>query len=312
MPRLPIRTRKPFRAYLLVFIAPALVVYSVFFVLPLVDSMRLSFFRPSELGGPLAWVGLRNYIDLVTTDPWATRFWGALRHNAVFFVIIMLVQNPIGMTLAALLDARLLRGRAVYRTVLFAPAMLSVVVSGFVWKLMLSPIWGVVHEIMQGIGIGSLFRPWLGLEKTALVTLSLISSWQYFGIPMMLFLAALVGVPDELIDSARVDGASAWGCFWRIQFPLIMPTVGIVTVLTFTGTLNAFDLVFSVQSLFANPNYATDLLGTFFYRTFFGAVATSANPTMGATVGMAIFLIIMAGVLLYLFTWQRRMLTFEV
>jgi raffinose/stachyose/melibiose transport system permease protein len=124
---------------------------------------------------------------------------------------------------------------------------------------------------------------------------------------MLLFLAAMVGIPDDLIEAAKVDGATAWNVFWRIKFPLILPTVGIVAVLTFVGNFNAFDLIYTTQKALAGPNFSTDILGTFFYRTFFGVQLQPGNPTMGATIAGIMFLIILSGVLLYLFGYQRRL-----
>jgi raffinose/stachyose/melibiose transport system permease protein len=113
------------------------------------------------------------------------------------------------------------------------------------------------------------------------------------------------------MEAAIVDGANIWNRFWRIQFPLILPTVGIITILTYTGTLNAFDLMYSLKGIFGDPNFTSDVLGLFYYRTFFGSYVISGNPTMGATIAITMFLIILVGVLLYLVTWQRRMLTLE-
>ena len=128
---------------------------------------------------------------------------------------------------------------------------------------------------------------------------------------MMLFVAALINIPDELIEAARVDGATAWGVFWRIKFPLILPTAGIVAVLTFVGNFNAFDLIFTVQGALAGPDYSTDILGTFFYRTFFGQQLQTGNPNMGAAIAGVMFIIILGGVLLYLFGYQRRITQVE-
>jgi raffinose/stachyose/melibiose transport system permease protein len=135
----------------------------------------------------------------------------------------------------------------------------------------------------------------------------LISVWQNIGIPMMLFLAALIRVPDELMEAARVDGAGVWKIFWKIQFPLILPTVGIVAVLTFVGNFNAFELIYATQGALAGPNFASDILGTFFFRTFFGYQLQPADPFMGSAVAGIMLLIILTGVLIYLFGWQRRL-----
>lgn len=285
-------------------------IYTVFMIYPLFDSLRLSLFGAE--GGREVFVGLRNYTRLITDPLYAPLLWGALRHNLIFFAIHMIVQNPIGLLLAALLSARGLAGREAYRAVLFSPTVLSFVIVGFIWQLMLSPLWGIAASLLHAVGLGGLFRPWLGLEGPALVTLSLISVWQFVGIPMMLFHAALLGIPDDLLEAARVDGATGWRSFWRIQFPLILPVVGLVAVLTYVGNFNAFDLIYTVKGALAGPNFSTDILGTFFYRTFFGFQLQLGSPTMGATVAGVMFLLILVGVCLYLFAWQRRVEVHEL
>lgn len=308
-----LKRKKPFPTHLIVFIAPAFLIYTLFMIYPLVDSLRLSLYAPSpENPQQEVFVGFSNYERLLTSATWAPRLQGAVRNNFVFFAIHMLVQNPIGLLLATLVSSKIVKGGAVYRTLIFTPTILSFVLVGFIWQIILSPLWGISDDVLNLLGLGDLSRPWLGLPETALPTLSLISVWQFVGIPMMLFLVALLGIPDELIEAARVDGANPWSVFWRIKFPLILPTVGIVAVLTFVGNFNAFDLVYTVQGGLAGPNFATDLLGTFFYRTFFGFQLQAGNPTMGATVAGVMFLIILTGVLLYLFGWQRRLVRVEM
>jgi raffinose/stachyose/melibiose transport system permease protein len=280
-------------------------IYTVFMIYPLVDSLWLSLSHKGPAGGP-QFIGVENYLALFSQEKWAKPFWNALRNNALFFVIHMLVQNPVGLFLAALLGTRI-RGAWIYRTIIFTPIILSVVIVGFVWKLILNPAWGISRSILQMVGLVNLDAPWLGLEGTALVTLALISVWQNIGIPMMLFLAALIRVPEELLEAARLDGAGPWRIFWAIQFPLILPTAGIVSVLTFVGNFNAFELVYATQGALAGPNFASDILGTLFFRTFFGYQLQPADPYMGSAVAGAMLVIILAGVLLYLFGWQRRL-----
>ncbi len=302
--------RRAFPTHILVFLAPAVLIYTVFMTWPLVDSLRLSFFTQNAQTVE-SFAGLQNYVRLLTDPLWAPRFWGAFRNNILFFIVHVLVQNPIGLLLAALLVGGG-RSRSVYRTLIFTPTLLSVVIIGFIWQLILNPLWGIARGLLKLVGLGVLFRPWLGLPNTALVTLALISVWQFVGIPMILFYAALIGIPDELTEAARVDGASGWQTFWRIKFPLVLPTVGIVTILTFVGNFNAFDLIYTVKGGLAGPNFAADIFGTLFYRTFFGFQLQLGSPTMGATVAAMMFLIILAGVLLYTFFWQRRVQSYEL
>lgn len=302
--------RKPFPTYIVVFLAPAVIIYTLFMVYPLANSLRLSFYAINDQKIE-TFVGLKNYLTLFTDSNFAPFFWNAFKNNLVFFTVHMLVQNPIGLLLAALL-ATSGWGRRFYRTTLFMPTILSVVIIGFIWQLILNPLWGVAESILEAVGLGALFGPWLGLPSTALVTVSLISVWQFIGIPMILFYTALIGIPEELIEAARADGATGWQTFWRIKFPLVLPTVGIVAILTFVGNFNAFDLIYTMKGANAGPNYATDIMGTLFYRTFFGQQLQLGNPTMGATVAAMMFLIILTGVLIYMFLWQRRVQTYEL
>ncbi len=288
------------------FLGPALLVYAAFSALPLADTLRLSLYTVDDAGAR-HFVGLANFRTLLLDPGWSAGFWNAMANNAEFFLVHMLVQNPIGLALAALLGVKGLRGARTYRTLIFLPTLLSVAIIGFVWQLILSPLWGVGERLLSFVGLQSVFAPWLGQEETALVTLALVSVWQYVGIPMMLIHAALLAVPEEVLEAAHAEGAGAWRIFWSIQLPLIYPTLGLVTILTFVGNFNAFDLVYAVKGALAGPNYATDLLGTYFYRTFFGYQAQIGSPTMGAAVATLMFLVILAGVGLYFVAVQRRL-----
>ena len=302
--------RKPFPAHILVFLAPSIIIYTIFMVYPLLNSLRLSFYDINAQNQEF-YTGLSNYVKLFTDPNFAPRFWGALKNNFVFFFIHLVVQNTLGLMLAALLTSGI-KGSRIYRTVLFLPTILSVVIIGFIWQLILNPLWGVSKSILDLVGLGFLFKPWLGLPQSALVTVGLISVWQWIGIPMILFYTALIGISDELIEAAHVDGATGWQAFWRIKFPLILPTVGVVAILTFVGNFNAFDLIYTMKGANAGPEFSSDIMGTFFYRTFYGQQLQLGDPAMGATVAAMMFLIILTGVLIYIFTYQRRVTSYEM
>ncbi len=301
--------RRAFRWHIAVFLAPAVLVYTAIMIVPLFGTLNLSLFNIVE--GQRVFVGLRSFATLLGDPRWSASFWNALGNNAWFFLVHMLVQNPIGVALAALLSSPRLRGAAFYRTAIFIPTILSFVIVGFVWKLILSPIWGIAPGMLDAVGLKALFAPWLGREGTALTTLALISVWQFVGIPMMLIYAALLSIPDEVIEAAEIDGVTGWSQFWKIKLPLILPSIGIISILTFVGNFNAFDLIYVTQGALAGPNFSTDILGTFLYRTFFGFQLQIGDPHMGATIATAMFAIILLGVGFYLFTIQRRMRRYQ-
>lgn len=281
-----------------------MLVYTAVMIVPLIETLRLSAFTSN--GNKSVFVGLANFAALFFDERWSHGFWNALRNNVYFFLIQML-QNPIGIGLAALLALPKLRASTFYRTAIFLPTLLSFVIVGFGWKLILSPLWGVAPSLLGAVGLKFLFAPYLGREGSALVTLGLISVWQYVGVPMILSYAALIAIPDEIIDAAEVDGIIGVDQFFSVKLPLIWPTVGIISILTFVGNFNAFDLIYVTQGALAGPNYSTDILGTLLYRTFFGYQLQLGDPNMGATVATMMFLIVLAGVCVYLFAVQRKM-----
>ena len=167
--------RRPVRWHVGVFLLPAFIVYTAVMILPLIETLRLSLFNTVD--GQPAFVGLGNFKVLFGDERWAADFWKALKNNVIFFAIHMLVQNPIGVALAAMLSIPKLRFAAFYRTAIFLPTLLSFVIVGFIWKLILSPIWGVSPYLMDLVGLKSLFAPWLGRPNSALIAVSLMLFW---------------------------------------------------------------------------------------------------------------------------------------
>lgn len=292
------------RWHIPVFLAPAVIVYTAVMIFPLFNTLRLSLY--TEVDQIRVFVGLDNFTTLLGDPVWSEKFWNALANNFWFFAIHMLVQNPIGIAIAAILCNGRLRFAAFYRSAIFVPTILSFVIVGFTWKLILSPIWGIAPGMLDAVGLKWLYAPWLGKEDYALTTLALVSVWQFVGIPMMLIYAALLSIPEEVLEAGEVDGITGMSAFWKIKLPLILPTIGIISILTFVGNFNAFDLIYAAQGALAGPDFSTDILGTFLYRTFFGFQLQLGDPHMGSAIATAMFLVILAGVCIYLFGIQTR------
>lgn len=304
------RERPRIRWHIPVFLAPAVVVYTAVMIFPLFNTLRLALYTRVEQ--ERVFVGLENFRTLFFDPIWADQFWNALGNNFWFFLVHMLVQNPIGIALAALLSHPRLRFAALYRSAIFIPTILSFVIVGFAWKLILSPIWGIAPSMLDWVGLKSLYAPWLGREEYALTTLALVSVWQFVGIPMMLIYAALLTIPEEILEAGEVDGITGMAAFWKIKLPLILPSIGIISILTFVGNFNAFDLIYAAQGALAGPDFSTDILGTFMYRTFFGFQLQLGDPHMGSAIAGAMFAIILVGVCIYLFGIQTRMRRYQL
>jgi raffinose/stachyose/melibiose transport system permease protein len=241
--------------------------------------------------------GFDNFVQLFTVERYAQRYRGAFAHTVTFFIIHMVIQNGLGILFAVLLTNKFMKGRVFYQTVIFLPVTLAVLVTGYLWKLLLNPVWS--GPAFQRLGLGFLARPWLGDESTALLCVALVSCWQWMGIPVMMFVAALRGISDDYIEAATIEGASGTHIFWKIKLPLIKPIAGMIAILTFVNNFNAFDVVFSMENANGAPNYATDLIGTLFYRVGIAGQHPVGipDPGMGAAIAAITFFVLCLGII---------------
>lgn len=285
--------------------APALIFYVIFMAWPLLNSLWLSLYTGSP-GQGRSFTGLDNFIKLFTEPRYSERYWGALGHTVFFFLIHLVVQNGLGILFATLLTGKNLAGREFYQTVIFVPVTLAMLVTGYLWKLLLNPIWS--GPFLQGLHLDFLVRPWLGEQITALACVSLVSCWQWIGIPTMMFVAALRNISDDYYEAASIDGANPVQVFWHIKLPLIKPVVGMIAILTFVNNFNAFDVVFAMETVNGAPNYATDLIGTLFYRVGIAGQHPVGipDPGMGAAIATITFLILCLGVIPTLRATQEK------
>lgn len=285
-------SHKSTKWYIFAYLFPALAIYTCFMVIPVLTSLRTSLYEWNGVG-EMKYVGFNNYVKLFSDPLYKERFVNALKNNGVMFFFIMLFQNVYGLFLAVLLT-RGLKGSGFFRTVFFSPVTISVVIVGFLWTLIYNPMWGVINAILKGLHLEKYAIAWLGNEKTALICVTIAGAWQSIGLSTMMFVAAIQGVSDDIFESGKLDGCSETLLFKHITLPLIMPTVGMVTVLTFIGNFaNSFDLIYAMQGAIAGPNYATDVLSTYFYRTSFGAYGSFIpDMGMGSAIAVIMFIIV--------------------
>lgn len=259
---------------------------------PLLSSLGLSLFSWNGYGEK-TFVGFDNYIKLFTDPAYSDRFWGALRNNIVFFILTIVLQNAVALMLAAFLNIRRLKGAKFFRTLFYVPSTLSIIVVGFIWSLIYNPLWGPLNFSLDAIGLDALKMSWLGNEKTALIAISIANAWQYTGVPMIMFLAGMQAIPDELYEAASLDGATGGTQFWKITFPLIAPVMFVISVIVFVSNFSAFEIIYAMAGTTGAPNYSTDILGTFFYRICFGQrLGLQPNMGIGAAIASCMFVII--------------------
>lgn len=285
----------------MVFVLPAFVLFAVFIAYPLLTALSYSFFGwTGILRGDF--VGIQNYVALFTSLPYSEDIPNAFVHNLLLFLGAMLFQNTIGLGLASLLH-RMPRFRRFFQTMYTLPYLVSPLVIGYLWSLMLSPLFGPVNAVLRGIGLGELAQPWLGNPQTAIWVVVIVTAWQWIGFPVLLYGAALGGIPAEIDEAASLDGAGSWQRFRSITLPMLVPAIGTVSVLTFIGAMEAFPIPYALGGSQGNPAGATDVLSLLFYRTAFESGSSNAIGTSSA-IATLLFLFIFG--ISMLITWFMR------
>ncbi len=308
MPRSVIRRRRPGSAGVLsvsaagYFVLPAFVIFAVFVLYPMVTALTYSFFEWRGIARG-EFVGLQNFITLFTSEPYASDVPRAFAHNFLLFAAAMVVQNSVGLLLANLLH-RVGRLRRFFQTVFTMPYLVSPLVIGYLWSLLLSPLFGPVNAFLKLIGLESFAQPWLGQPSTAIWVVVLVTAWQWVGFPLLLYGAALGGIPQEIEEAASLDGASAWQRFSQISLPMILPVIGTVSVLTFIGAMEAFPIPYALGGSSGSPAGATDVMSLVFYRTSFESGTTNAIGVSSA-IAITLFLVIFGCSVLFT-QWFRR------
>ncbi|MDF1602561.1 sugar ABC transporter permease [Nocardioides sp. YIM 152315] len=238
------------------FVTPALALMAVFVVWPVVSAVRMSFFRWKGFGPMDDFVGWSNY-DLVLHDE---VFRDAVAHNFTIVVLSIVVQLPLGLGVALLLNRRI-RARGLLRTIVFVPYVLAEVIAGVVWYQLLQPESGVVDGLVRAVGLTPPDQGFLGTPDLALWTVFVVLTWKYLGLAILLFLAGLQGVPDELYEAAQLDGAGWWQVQRRIAIPLLAPTIRTWCFLSMIGSLQLFDMVWILTG--GGPANATTTMATY-------------------------------------------------
>ena len=265
-------------------VAPMLVLFAVFGLYPFARTLQLSFTDWDGLSASFHYVGDRNYIQALHDAVW----WTSLEHGLFFAAVALTVMDGLGLLLALGVDQKI-RGQSVYRVVFYLPPILSGIVVAIVWKWLYQPYGGPLNELLKAVGLPQAQHAWLGDQSTALWAVSLASVWQGVGTPFLLFLAALQNVPSELADAAHVDGASTWATFRHVTWPSILPTVGLVSVLTFLGAMQMFNLVIAMTN--GGPGYATEVPVLHIYRAAFELNEFGYATALTVIFGSMLFLI---------------------
>jgi raffinose/stachyose/melibiose transport system permease protein len=242
-----------------VFLVPALVIYSVVVVYPMLYSTYLSLFRWDGVAPKKIFVGLQNYVVLLTHNE---VFWIALKNNAIWLVAALLAPTSIGLGLALVLNSRF-RGSHIFRSIFYFPAVLSLAVVGLIWTWIYHPDLGLANQFLDAVGLRIFKRNWLSDPQIAIYPVILAATWNAVGLPMLLFLAGLQTIPPEMHEAAKVEGAGPIRRFLYVTFPLLRETTLIVLAITSINALKAYDIIYAMTN--GGPANRTQLLSTWMY-----------------------------------------------
>ncbi len=277
--------RKLFEIVLLT--GPAILVFLAFVILPVLMAGYYGFYRWKGFGPPTNFVGLRNYRIILADGA----FHDALLHNGFIVVLSLIIQGPVAVVMALLLNQKMV-GRSVIRVLIFVPYVVSEVIVGTGWSLMLQTN-GAVNDVLTKLGLPN--ADWLSDPKVALWSLLMIISWKYIGFAVILFLAGLQSIPEELFEAAAIDGATYWQTQRRITLPLLGPTLRIWAFLSIIGALQLFDLVYIIWGQYVAATAGTSTMATYMVSNGRNA----GNYGFGNAVAVVLFLISLVIALIY-------------
>jgi raffinose/stachyose/melibiose transport system permease protein len=244
------------RLEIVLFVTPALALMAVFVVYPIYSAARMSLYNWKGFGPMVDYVGLENFRRVLTDEV----FTDAVVHNFLIVFLSILVQLPLGLGIALLLN-RHIRGRGLLRTIIFVPYVVAEVIAGVVWLQLLQPGDGMLESLLRAVGIPTPAQGFLGTPDLALWTVFVVLTWKYLGLAVLLFLAGLQGVPHELHEAAQLDGATWWKAQRRIAIPMLAPTIRTWVFLSMIGSLQLFDMVWIMTG--GGPANATTTMATY-------------------------------------------------
>ncbi len=268
---------------------PALLIYIGFAIVPIIISFYYSLVKWDGFS-PMHFVGLANFKRLIHDG----LFWNSLKNNVYIIIASVVGQLVLALFFALILNTKI-KGAKFFRTIGFLPVVLSSVVVSLTWSLILNPTNGLLNTVLRHLGLGVMAENWLGSEHWAMFSVCMVIIWQFIGLYMIIFLAALQNVPNEILEAADIDGASEWTKTWKIVVPMIKETILAALVLAISGSLKAFDQIYIMTS--GGPSHSTEVSAIYMYKQTFENLQYGYGSAISVFIfifGLAIILILNA------------------
>ncbi|MGD6856604.1 carbohydrate ABC transporter permease [Bacillus infantis] len=258
-------------------LAPALLIYLVFAILPILQSFYYSLMEWNGFSA-MKFVGLDNFVQLFQDS----LFWNSVKNNIYVVLASVFGQVPIALCIALLLN-RKIKGLKIFRTIGFLPVVLSTVVISLTWSLIFNSEQGLINELLRSVGLDFLAQNWLGDTTFSMIAVLVVVIWQFVGLYLIIFLAALQNVPQEVLEAAKIDGASEWTTTWKITIPMIWDTIIVAVILAISGSLKTFDLIYVMTH--GGPAHSTDVMALYMFNETFSKLQYG----YGSAVSVVIF-----------------------
>lgn len=270
------------RSYAVWFILPAFLLYSVFVMLPTFSSIYLSFTSWDGISENVRYIGLDNFKEIGESP----RVHNALKNTIIVAIALVVLENAAALLLALLVDqVRWLRN--FFRSIFYFPVLMSGIIMGFIWMIILNYNFGVVNQLLDMLGLGAIKADWLGDPDFALLSIILSTVWKASGYYMIIYLAGLQGIPQELLEAASIDGAGKWKQFRHVTFPLLAGATTVCVMLSMIGSLKLFDQIAVMTN--GGPGFATETLTYIIYRVAFG----EGRQGFGTALAIVLFVLIL-------------------
>lgn len=277
------------------YLFPGLLIYLVFVFYPIIETFRTSFYKWDGFSRERVFVNFQNYISLVTD----AQFLKALLNNLVFIIFYSIIPILLGLLLASLLGRKPLPGMTFFRTGLFLPQILSMVVVGVTWRWIFNPNFGLLNVGLRAIGLGAFTRAWLGDFQLALPSVGAVGTWVQYGFCMVLFLAGMQRIPNDQYEAAELDGANEFRQLLHITLPSLRAELAVALITTIIAALRVFDLVYVTTR--GGPGDSTLVTGFLVYRSAFQQNQLGYASTVATVMTLLIF-----GISLIILRFQSR------
>lgn len=261
------------------FLLPGTILYVFIMVIPLIVAFRYSLFKWSG-GLNMKFVGLRNYEKLINDMD----FWFAFKNNFTLVILCIVFQIGISFIIALILSSKMMKFRKSHRMAIFLPVVISPVVVGILWTLIYNKDLGLLNWFLRFLNLEVLIRPWLDDPEIVMYSLSATLIWQYIGIYLMIFMAAIRGIPSEIYESALIDGASEFKKVFYITIPMMYDTLKVAVMLSIAGNMKVFDHIFVMTG--GGPGRSSMVMAQYAYNNSFKMFKLGYGNTI--SIGMLI------------------------